>query len=92
MKSMKGEEPVSNGHLYEKEKEKIRKRSEYYQRLIEKLKIEYSYFKKQIEIFTKDMYKKIERLESRPGKVNPVVSTVAERIKKTVQRFEENQG
>ena len=38
------------------------------------------------------MYKKIERLESRPGKVNPVVSTVAERIKKTVQRFEENQG
>lgn len=89
MQSMKGEEPISNDYLYKIAKEKSSRKSEYYQQLIEGLKIQYGYFKKQMEIVTNDMHKKVKRLENSPG--NAVGIQLVERIKATVQRFEEYQ-
>lgn len=90
--SVKEGDATPKDYLYQAEKEVTKgEESEYYQRLIEDLKIQYQYFKQQMEIITNDLHKKIERLENGAAKENPIVTQLVERIRETMQRFEENQ-
>ena len=90
--SVKEGDATPKDYLYQAEKEVTKgEESEYYQRLIEDLKIQYQYFKQQMEIITNDLHKKIERLGNGAAKENPIVTQLVERIRETMQRFEENQ-
>ena len=72
-------------------KDKLSDKDDYYQELIEELKKQYSYFKKQLDSVTKDMKKRITRLEGNIGYGNPGVKPLIDAIKKSVKHLENKQ-
>ncbi len=66
-------------------------KSDYYQELIEHLKKQYRYFKKQLDSATNYMKKRIKRLEGNIGFVNPAIKAVMDVAKKSVEQLENKQ-
>ena len=80
-----------NNILSDIKKHKISDDSDYYQELIEQLKRQYSYFKKQLDSVTKDMKKRITRLEGNIDKTNPGIKALIDAIKRSVKHLENKQ-
>jgi hypothetical protein len=69
-------------------KDKKGDQSDYYQELIEHLKLQFRYFKKQLDSITNDLKKRIKISES---SVNPDVRALIDTTKKSVKNLENKQ-
>lgn len=66
-------------------------KGDYYQELIERLKMQYEHYKKQLDSMTSDMNKKIKRLEDSDGPASPTVKALVDAIKLSMKRLEDKQ-